>query len=69
MNRLGFLVGIAFGFAIARSGLHEYDTIHGHAFTPGYPCLPDFGFRCRDRRGIAMADAKTASDPPAGWDY
>ena len=29
MNRLGFLVGIAFGFAIAGAGLHEYDTIHG----------------------------------------
>ena len=28
MNRLGFLVGIAFGFAIAGAGLHEYDTIH-----------------------------------------
>ena len=29
MNGLGFLVGIAFGFAIAGAGLHEYDTIHG----------------------------------------
>lgn len=29
MNRLGFLIGIAFGFAIAGTGLHEYDTIHG----------------------------------------
>jgi len=29
MNRLGFLIGIAFGFAIAGSRLHEYDTIHG----------------------------------------
>ena len=28
MNRLGFLVGIAFGLAIAGAGLHEYDTIH-----------------------------------------
>ncbi|MBQ11244.1 MAG: hypothetical protein CMJ45_06835 [Planctomyces sp.] len=28
MNRLGFLVGIAFGFVIAGAGLHEYDTIH-----------------------------------------
>jgi len=28
MNRLGVLVGIAFGFAIAGAGLHEYDTIH-----------------------------------------
>ena len=28
MNRLGFLVGIAFGFAIAGSRIHEYDTIH-----------------------------------------
>ena len=27
MNRLGFLVGIAFGFAIAGAGLHEYDTL------------------------------------------
>ena len=29
MNRLGFLVGIASGFAIAGAGLHKYDTIHG----------------------------------------
>ena len=32
MNRLGFLVGIAFGFVVAGAGagagLHEYDTIH-----------------------------------------
>ena len=28
MNRLGFLVVIAFGFAIAGAGLHEYGTIH-----------------------------------------